>query len=80
MSTQKNLITLCFAAVFALGLAACSSNGDDAPQMSMPDTDMDGDGDAKTPADILADARAALAALPDDATDDAKEMAQKSGR
>ena len=33
MSTQKNLITLCFAAVFALGLAACSSNGDDTPQV-----------------------------------------------
>ena len=37
---------------------------------------MNGDGDAKTPAEILADARAALAALPDDATDEAKEMAQ----
>ena len=27
MSTQKNLLTLCFATVFALGLAACGSSG-----------------------------------------------------
>ena len=27
MSTQKNLITLCFAAVFTLGLAACGGGG-----------------------------------------------------
>ena len=27
MSTQKNLITLCFATVFALGLAACGGGG-----------------------------------------------------
>ena len=38
---------------------------------------MDGDGDAKTPAVTLADARDALVALPGDATDEAKEMAQK---
>ncbi len=38
--------------------------------------DGDGDGDANTPAEILADARTALAALPDDATDEAKETAQ----
>ena len=32
MSTQKNLITLCFAAVFTLGLAACGGGGGgDAP-------------------------------------------------
>ena len=29
MSTQKNLITLCFAAVFTLGLAACGGGGSD---------------------------------------------------
>ena len=38
MSTQKNLITLCFATVFTLGLAACGGGGGgDAPV-----TDMDG--------------------------------------
>ena len=37
MSTQKNLITLCFATVFALGLAACGGGGDDAPVASMMD-------------------------------------------
>ena len=31
MSTQKNLITLCFATVFTLGLAACGCGGGDAP-------------------------------------------------
>ena len=31
MSTQKNLITLCFAAVFTLGLAACGGGGGGAP-------------------------------------------------
>ena len=41
MSTQKNLITLCFATVFTLGLAACGGGGgDDAPVTGM----MDGDG------------------------------------
>ena len=181
MSTQKNLMTVCCAAVLAFGLAACGSNGDDdetvsvttpttpttptmdgdvslegkyiasgttIPGVEYPDTvisadngesvdlpglgtvecasddgcsgtvadgvltiagnlkivsvdpalddamamvlaglvmdtlpdgdadPMDGDGDAKTPAEILADARTALAALPDDATDEAKETAQ----
>ena len=36
MSTQKNLTTLCVAAVFSLGLAACGSGGD-APQTTMPE-------------------------------------------
>ena len=41
MSTQKKLITLCFATVFTLGLAACGGGGGgDAPATSM----MDGDG------------------------------------
>ena len=31
MSTQKNLITLCFATVFTFGLAACGGGGGDAP-------------------------------------------------
>ena len=29
MSKHRNLMTVCFAAVFALGLAACSSSSDD---------------------------------------------------
>ena len=39
MSTQKNLITLCFATVFTLGLAACGGGGggDGAPVTGMPD-------------------------------------------
>ena len=40
MSTQKNLITLCFATVFTLGLAACGGGGDgDAPVTGLPDMD-----------------------------------------
>ena len=39
MSTQKNLITLCIATVFTLGLAACGGGGSsDAPVTSMMDT------------------------------------------
>ena len=38
MSTQRNLITLCFAAVFTLGLAACGGGGGGAPVTGMPDT------------------------------------------
>ncbi len=41
MSTQKNLITLCFAAVFTLGLAACGGGGGGgAPVTDMPDGGM----------------------------------------
>ena len=39
MSTYRNLMTVCFAAVFALGLAACSSSSDDdtaPPEPTMP--------------------------------------------
>ena len=36
MSTQKNLITLCIATVFTLGLAACGGGGD-APVTGMMD-------------------------------------------
>ena len=49
MSTQKNLITLCFATVFALGLAACGGGGGgDAPVADMMDN---GDTDDTTPID-----------------------------
>ena len=38
MSTQKNLITLCIATVFTLGLAACGGGGGgDAPVTGMMD-------------------------------------------
>ena len=41
MSTQKKLITLCFATVFTLGLAACGGGGGgDAPAPSMMDGDV----------------------------------------
>ena len=46
MSTQKYLITLCFATVFTLGLAACGGGGGgDAPAPGMMDGDVDMDGD-----------------------------------
>ena len=38
MSTQKNLITLCIATVFTLGLAACGGGSDAPPVTSMMDT------------------------------------------
>ena len=38
MSTQKNLITLCIATVFTLGLAACGGGGGDAPVTGTIDT------------------------------------------
>ena len=37
MSTQKKLISLCFATVLTLGLAACGGGGGDAPVASMVD-------------------------------------------
>ena len=37
MSKHRNLMTVCFAAVFALGLAACSSSNDDPPAADMTD-------------------------------------------
>ena len=40
MSTYKNLMTVCCAAVLALGLAACGSSSDDDKDMGM-----NGDGD-----------------------------------
>ena len=40
MSTQKKLITLCFATVFTLGLAACGSSGDNDMAMDEPTSTM----------------------------------------
>ena len=63
MSTQKKLITLCFATVFTLGLAACGSSGGN------KDTAMDEDTSTKpeptrppSSEDQLAEARAAVTA------------------
>ena len=56
MSIQKNLITLCFATVFTLGLAAC---GSDAPVNGAPDVagpDVAGP-DARTVAELFATAQ-----------------------
>ena len=53
MSTQKNLITLCFATVFALGLAACGGGGDDRAMMpTMPVDPVDPVDPGPTPAEI----------------------------
>ena len=41
MSTQKSLITLCFATVFTLGLAACGGGGSSPVAMMDDDTPMD---------------------------------------
>ena len=39
MIGHKNLLTACFAALLALGLAACGTTGDDAPTAAMMDDD-----------------------------------------
>ena len=61
MSTQKNLITLCFAAVFTLGLAACGGGGGTTVPAAMicrtggaDDEPMDGDAAEPTAAEQLA--------------------------
>ncbi|MCY4497333.1 MAG: transferrin-binding protein-like solute binding protein [Rhodospirillaceae bacterium] len=52
MSTHRNLMTVCFAAVFALGLAACSSSKDDPMPPETDVTDVtDTNGDTETPAE-----------------------------
>ena len=53
-----------------------AANGDD-DAANGDDDAANGDDDAKTPAETLADARAALAELPADATVEAEEMAQE---
>ena len=44
MSTQKNLITLCFATVFTLGLAACGGGGGGGGGDGVPVADINGKG------------------------------------
>ena len=81
MSKHRNLMTVCFAAVFALGLAACSSSNDDPPAADTTDTtDTTGTTDTETEpttpptevetaqADAAAAATAAMTASGDAAT------------
>ena len=89
MKFHKNkLLTTGAAVALALAVGACSSSSDDDEMAGTPPTPpvMDGDGgadamngddDTKTPVERLDEARDALVALPDDATDEAKEMAQE---
>ena len=87
MSTQKNLITLCFAAVFTLGLAACGGGGGgDAPVTDMngapPGMDKD-EPAAPTVAELFAtaqdsrDASSAAAETAGDAVKAAMEASEK---
>ena len=68
MSTQKNLITLCFATVFTLGLAACGGGGGGAPPPGMPDGGPD-DATELDPTGISLDAMAVAVAIGPDADD-----------
>ena len=75
MSIQKNLITLCFATVFTLGLAACGGGGGGAPVTDMTDmTDMDGPdpiiGQREAISSAIAAANAAVGVVTDAATDE----------
>ena len=55
MSIHRNLMTVCFAAVFALGLAACSSSSDDPPadDTAMMPTDPAPEPDPKPVATVM---------------------------
>ena len=68
MSTYKNLLTACFAAVFALGLAACSSSSDSQAPAEPPPPAADAGIE-----DVRSDAMAAATAA--DAAADAAEAA-----
>ena len=79
MTTHKNLLTLCVAALFTLGLAACGSDGSD-PVTTMPDPMPDPDADAERMAISNAiTAATEAAALVNDTADqavvDAADMA-----
>ena len=73
MSIHRNLMTVCFAAVFALGLAACSSSddgppmtGDDGDGMEMPDPAIAQRADIKMKIDM---AQTAVNAVDNESTD-----------
>ncbi len=60
MSIHRNLMTVCFAAVFALGLAACSSSSDDdPPEVAVTPTEPESD---PSPTDLETTQAAAAAA------------------
>ena len=69
MSTHKNLITLCFAAVFTLGLAACGGGGSGPAPTADMDSDTDGgdtDGDVSLEGKYIASGTMiAVAGVPD---------------
>ena len=73
MSTQKNLITLCIATVFTLGLAACGGGGSSPVTMMDDDIPMDEEStpaggitlDAMAVAGAIGDPGAAAATVPD---------------
>ena len=70
MSTQKNLITLCIATVFTLGLAACGGGGGGGSStvaMMDDDTPMDESLMEPTPTGITLDAMAVAGAIGPDA-------------
>ena len=69
MSIYRNLITLCFAAVFTLGLAACGGGGDGTTTTTMPDPDPVAV-EQKAIDDAIAAAAAAAALVTDAATDE----------
>ena len=78
MSIHRNLMTVCFAAVFALGLAACSSSSDDPPATGGNGTDMPDPAIAERAAinSAIMAARTAVAGLTDDASDPAINAAE----
>ena len=77
MSKHRNLMSVCFAAVFALGLAACSSNDDDTtmmPDTMEPDT-MEPDADELTELEKAQAAAAAAATAAMTAAGNASDAA-----
>ena len=65
MSTQKNLITLCIATVFTLGLAACGGGGGSSP-VTMMDDDILMDEESTPAGGITLDAMAVAGAIGPD--------------
>ena len=78
MSTQKNLITLCFATVFTLGLAACGGGGGGGGGGDAPVTDMTDIGaiSEESAAEAAAKVVAATAAAATKRTEIAEEASE----
>ena len=76
MSIHRNLMTVCFAAVFALGLAACSSSSDDdPPEVAMPEPMPEPEPPAPTDLETTQAAAMAAAAAAKTASDSAATAA-----